>query len=376
MKLFLPGSRKYLSFFLFCLFFIARYAEGQNLYPVSVQRKWGYINDAGVVCIQPQFEQALSFEGPVAWVKVSTDWRLINRRGLFMGEIRVKHSAKFSEGVAVIHFGGKYGYIDTNGVWFQPPTLDSASERLDAVSAIVTEGKPGLLTSEGSVLLFGYAEGLINLGDSLVGLKGENGWSICNWKGEEVSRQVFDKVKPSPGLGVVVYTKKKCGVIDRKGRWIYKPVYDEITPPVRCVLGRYVLKKNHAYIIGDENGRRVSRTKYDALYRFSEDCAIFRSGSQLGVIDAQGRVVIAPAYELISDFKNGLAFVMREDKFGIINTEGEIIIPLNFDRVDLPAGGLIPFYANAAPGQIMNQSNFVKLGYLNMKGEVVWQPQF
>ena len=70
--------------------------------PVVQQNKWGYINKAGEIIINPQFDGA----------------------------------GEFSEGVAGITISGKMGYIDKTGKIIINPQFESAGEFIDGLARI------------------------------------------------------------------------------------------------------------------------------------------------------------------------------------------------------------------------------------------------
>ena len=54
-----------------------------NLFPISVNGQWGYINKRGEIIIKPQFNSAGEFSEGLAWVSLgfSQDGAFINEKG-------------------------------------------------------------------------------------------------------------------------------------------------------------------------------------------------------------------------------------------------------------------------------------------------------
>ena len=82
----------------------------------------------------------------------------------------------------------------------------------------------------------------------------------------------------------------KCGFVDRHGRWVIDPLFDEV---------------------------------YDD---FSEGLVWARVGKKLGFIDILGEWIIAPSFDDAWHFRKGVAAVKYKDKWGFINKVGEWII--------------------------------------------------
>ena len=102
----------------------------EKLAAVRIGDKWGYINVAGEVVIEPQFDHAHSFHEGLAVVRIgdsdSGKYGYIN----VAGEIAIKpqfHKANaFSEGLAHVMIGNKWGYIDREGKIVIEPQFDKA----------------------------------------------------------------------------------------------------------------------------------------------------------------------------------------------------------------------------------------------------------
>src|SRR6185369_6934339 len=102
--------------------------DNGGLYPIMSQdRKWGYIDKAGNVVIQPQFERARIFSEGLASVSVDGNrYGYIDKSGTFVINPQYDEARSFSEGLAVVISDGKVGYIDTKGKVVITPQFERA----------------------------------------------------------------------------------------------------------------------------------------------------------------------------------------------------------------------------------------------------------
>jgi hypothetical protein len=95
-------------------------------------RYWGFINSQGIV-VPPQFDYVCDFSEGLAQVKVGDKWGFINRVGEMVVTPQFDRAAKFSEGLASVRIGHQWGAIDPTGnlvIPLQFDLLDRFSEGL------------------------------------------------------------------------------------------------------------------------------------------------------------------------------------------------------------------------------------------------------
>ena len=160
------------------------------------------------------------------------------------------------------------------------------------------------------------------------------------WTLEERARKAH-KDKPSgcdlttyPGLSMSagrgfygglakVTLNDRCGFIDRAGRLVIKPRFDDAgrfsegLAPVE-IDGRW------GYI--DKKGKVVIPLRFDWALGFYEGRALVKIKDKWGYIDLEGAVVIAPQFEEAGSFSEGVARVVVYDKdyrWGFIDRVGK-----------------------------------------------------
>lgn len=162
---------------------------------------------------------------------------------------------------------------------------------------------------------------------------------------------------------------EKWGFIDKKGKEVIYPKYDEVGE-FKDGLGAVRLGEKWGFI--DKTGKLVVSLKYDSShyagdynYHFSEGLAnvgirgknIF--SMKFGFIDKLGKVIIPIKYDYVAPFKEGLATVKLKEKYGYIDKKDKVVIDLKYDYAE-------PFSEGLA--QVTLKS---KRGYIDKTGKVI-----
>jgi hypothetical protein len=332
---------------------------GQDLQPLPMpisEQKWGFVDQQGNVVIPPQFETTAGFAEGLAPVQQEGKWGAINNKGEFviplqdLGEI-----AGFREGLA--KFASKhgwdfpFGYLDLKGRQVIPPQFSVAGD---------------------------FSEGLA-------------------YASKDHPLQL-----------------KKYGYIDRQGQFVIPPGF-ELAGDFAEGLAAVRSGKSFGYI--DKTGKMVISPQFDYAGKFSQGLAPVSREDRYGYIDKTGKIVIPLEFFWACEFSEDRALVQvaappagKRGKFAFIDQSGKIIIPPSeVEEADPEAeadpplvqtpkfsGGLAPWevalgkfaYVDPAgkvafPGRYRSGHNFSeglapvkverKWGYVNRRGQVVWQ---
>lgn len=134
--------------------------ESDDLYPVNIGNKWGYINGSGEIVISPSF----------------------------------KSVGKFVKGLAPARLEGTYGYINTEGELMIQPMFDYASEFSQGLARVWKNNDCYFIDEEGLIVIKengfkiksdfrdGYAAAVINLNN-------DTKWIVINQNGEIVEKK-------------------------------------------------------------------------------------------------------------------------------------------------------------------------------------------
>ena len=212
----------------------------------------GYIDKSGNLVVRPQFRAANDFhEGRAAVRRGSDEWTFIDKTGQEITKQRFKSDLKnslvvttdFSEGLAGVKVGDKWGFIDTKGKMVILPQFDEALKFSEGLAAVFIECRWGYIDKTGALVIkprFKFAsefsEGLaaVDPYPSNEGpcppAKSHDKLAYINRAGEVVINAQFDlafKFKNGVARVVVVNPKDendlKQGYINKTGRYIWKP---------------------------------------------------------------------------------------------------------------------------------------------------------
>jgi len=341
--------------------------------------------------IPPQYDAASDFSEGLAAVKIGEKWGFIDKMGKIVVSPQYDDVYLFYDGIAAIRVGdwktGKWGFIDKTGKEVVPPQYDEIGDFRDGLAAIQVGGKWGFIDTTGKEVIppkYDYAYGFSN-GLAMV--------MVGEWGGYDV----WD-----------VFTGEKWGFIDTTGEVVVPVEYDKVGAfheGLACVV------KDDKLGFVDETGTVVIPLTYEspypshqAWYRdimpyFSEGLAAIWDGDaysgQYGYIDKDGNVAIPFAYDYAAPFSEGLAYVStggtfviddaiefddasEGGKFGFIDRNGEVVVPLVYD-CDYLGGSWAIFeqyfldgIARVSEGSLWN----VKYGMIDKTGAVTVPIQY
>lgn len=318
------------------------------LFPVRQNGKFGYIDRAGEIVIEPRFDYADRFSDGLALVKVGGENAYVNETGKVVIKLDYKDFnivSRFSEGMAVVgnrapgdFIQDRLGYIDKMGKLVIPLQFDQAHAFSDGLAMVSLRYKRGYIDKAGKFVIepqFGVAEsfsdGLARVGSYVQGLPQEH---YIDRTGKRAIRQNFRFIDDfSEGLAAVWIEDEK-GYIDRSGALVIKP------------------------------------RPFDAVSKFSDGLAQVQAGGnlgqggRLGFIDTSGKMVIQPHYEHAKHFSEGVCAVRIGEKYGYIDKTGGVVIEPKFYNAEAFRDGLAAVWIDS------------RMGYIDKTGKYVWEPTY
>ena len=316
----------------------------ETLFHVQKNGKVGFINKAGQVVIDFEFDAASNFSEGIARVFYKDRVGCIDTKGNLVIPIQYEDMREFSEGFAVVSVNDKWGYINKKGEIIIPPVFYEAEsfqngfakvreDMMTAGSFINKEG--GTVITKRLALTSIYSEELINCKDN-------EKWGYMNISEEIVIKPIFAYALPF-----------------YEGKAAVEPV----------PLKRRHKRDEHFYGFIDKNGEMVIPPIYQgAGLKFSEDlCAVANDG--FGYIDAKGELIVPYQFYLGDHFSEGMACVRftENGKYGFINRAGSVIIQPILDSANSFENGLAAVYLGKQFGKTLS-------GYINKDGDYIWEP--
>jgi WG containing repeat len=302
---------------------------------VDVDGKSGLIDRDGKMVIEPKYALVEAI-GPDRF-RVSNERRLWGRRGdeSFPDYTRSRHSYLPAGGV-----------IDISGRWIEPPSGASWAFDKDDPSIRWAHNDKlwGLQRTDGTWLVEPRFQQVWYLEDNglvRVALHGKVGF--IDRTGKVVIEPVFDDVWPFvPGLGRTSATRDGVsGVIDRTGTWVFKTAYEELRPATTsypsaatAVVGWH-FKKAGRWGLLDLDGRIVLDADF---YAPIEPCA---TGGFVAItkellrqrFKSDGSLLGPPNGQMIeASCTDHPPYALRiGDKFGLVDAEGNPVTPMHFE---------------------------------------------
>lgn len=238
-----------------------------ELIPVQVGAKWGYMNTAGKMAIPAAYDDANDFDGGFAAVKKGGQFLLVDTKGketaITTPAIDVRD---FSEGLAPIRTADKkFGFINPKGELVIPTQFENVGYFTNGLAWAKTfDKKVGYIDKTGKWVL----EAKFDAGkdfDAKSGLAlvrtGEQ-WYYVNAKGTEL--KVTDTESWGSFSEGLAEGKKGVlkGFYDAKGEWVIKPQFEDVRD---FHNGYAAAKSNGKWGLIDKTGKWKIEPQFDSM---------------------------------------------------------------------------------------------------------------
>ncbi|MDF2714456.1 MAG: serine/threonine protein kinase [Paenibacillus sp.] len=300
--------------------------DDPKLVPFSIGSKYGYMDAAGTVVIEPEFDGAQPYSEDMAAVKSGGKWGYIDASGKMGILPRYDTASAFSEEIAVVgqYIDGelKVGYLHKSGRLLREPDYAYALPFSEGYGAATYGHTFFYLTKDGVYVLNRDHEDVGPFSEGLSKISRKDKYGYMNKRGEEVIALQYDNGGDfAEGLAAV----------SLNGKW--------------------------GYI--DKNGDRVIPLRYDHAGPFEDGLATVMTGGLYGLIDTSGNSVAAPKFEAIGNGRNGYWPAQSSNKWGYIDSKGNWVIEPVYD------------FAYGATNQLFTVQTGSRTFYVNSQGTEV-----
>ncbi len=347
----------------------------EGLAAVKINHKWGFIDKAGKIVIEPQFnlwqarfnthfsdglvavnfnngkDETFNQDGNsvsnIKWGFADKNGRLViapkfegeywNPPRFTEGLAPVIYSSMFPGSAVMVGIGAKYGYIDKSSEFIIKPIYDEAFNFSEGLAAVTLDGKEGYINSKGDVFIplkYKFASSFSN-GYAIVSTDGSRYFFIDKLGNKPFDKTFEDLSDFSDGLARFS-ENGKFGFIDTKGNVVIKPFIENSSIVDWSVGNSWFSEGLCAVKFGYDKNKKdeIDNGKY-------------------GYIDKTGKVVINPRFDEAYAFKNGKALVQINRKSFLIDKAGNRISQY-FDDTSFESDGMIQVRANGKYGFIKN----------------------
>jgi hypothetical protein len=174
-----------------------------------------------------------------------------------------------------------------------------------------------------SVLSVGEKHVNVKLRDAKIGLLGPNGWEVP-------PIPLVDKILPgSEGLYPTV-KGGKIGYVDRQGRWIIQPSYEQAE---KFNQGKAAVKTGDKWGYVTSQGSQLTDFKFEQGQGFSQGIAVVRMQGKFNVIDGAGQVLFEQGFDRILPTDSNYYLTERDGLLGLLSPSGKVIAEPSFQEI-------------------------------------------
>jgi hypothetical protein len=336
--------------------------QAQQLLPVEINNKWGFINGEGKMVIAAQYEMPIDF----------------NENGL---AIAVKNQ--------------RYGIINQQGVEVMPPSYQGLMWLSNTLLSYRKDNVWGVINLKAQEII--PAQFLeIALADNYIHAYSSHHHSIFNLAGKNIIAPTNFTVRKLDNYWVVENEALKLGLYDLHGSELLPSICDSITPihdsliffktelgwhyktnkqaaadlhwkSVKMLVGNLVCAEltpgKHA-LYNTNTHDYASEKEFSDFKLVNNEIILGHKHHQLFAFDLMGKKYPFDNYEDIKPLGFGLFSVKKNHKFGVVNDKNYPFLPLDFTQV-------LPFVYTVT---IFQKDSL--WGIVNKKGEVIAKALF
>lgn len=320
---------------------VRHFSQGHSAFQQN--GKWGFINTAGEVVVEAQYEDCHDYMNGYAAVKINGVWGFIDTYHNLIITPEYDEVEDFKNGLAIVTRNGKLGVINTKGECPAGFIFDNIEEYKDGFALANVDGIQYFLDSDGEIIklhknydFYSFSNGL-----APVRHKKKDKWGYIDKRGRLVIETKYDTVHKFSNNIALVKHRGLHKYIKRSGGEQY--IEGISGQPLEFVNGFAKISNyngsTYSFITSDF--KRLSGTFKEASDFSSHNMAAVRlTDNTLCYINAAGKEKFKSDYDMIGDFSaNGLALVKKNGKFGYINTDGKLVIDTLFtDATDFRSG--------------------------------------
>ncbi|MDZ8187024.1 MAG: family 10 glycosylhydrolase [Nostoc sp. ChiSLP02] len=231
-----------------------------------------YINTSEPVNLKIQFDWVAPFSENMAVVKMGYKYGYIDKTGKLVTRLQFNSAAPFSEGLALVKFNDKYVYIDKTIKIKTQLQFDDAKSFSLGMAAIKMFDKWGYIDKTGAIGIAAQFDDAKSFSEDRAAVKMADKWGFINQNSEILIDYKFDDVTSFSEGFALVKLGNKWGYIDKTGEFIIEPQF------------------------------------YEADI-FSEELAAVKVGGKWGYINRFGEFIIPRDFDFAKPFFQGMALV-------------------------------------------------------------------
>ncbi|MFA4987189.1 MAG: WG repeat-containing protein [Candidatus Brocadiia bacterium] len=318
----------------------------------ALDNGWGFIDTQGNWEVAPKYEDADTYDGRYASVKLNGKWGVIDTEGMQVIPFDYEGPVRFTGNLAPFKVKSLWGCVDETGTTVLEPVYDGIS-RFEEGYAVAWKGdKHCALDHRGRIILSGDYSRLKYVGEgvfsfSLPGLSGEG---LVTATGHVLCEPRFRIIGQMREGRIPVSVDRSWGVLAADGQWILMPG-DRYVRAYSEGLAAVMVADDFGTRWGflDRDGLMAIEPRYYHVGDFHEGLASFENAGKSGYLDRDGAEVFPAEVYHCPDFHCGLApFGMSTSGQSLLSAKGGFITaPEGLCLLDPVAGGYIASFKGA-----------------------------
>lgn len=357
------------------------------------QRSWGYIDEQGTVLVPETYLRAGDFHGGLAWVQGDKFYGFIGRDGAMVIEPAYSQAGDFYEGLAKARRKGQWGLIDSRGKWVLPPRFYRIEPFRDELAVVQEGGDHGLIDRTGELIVKPSYREIGPFSDRLAVVRSGLEFGYIDPAGELIIPFQYPRAETFQCARAAVFLDGRWGFIDRQGSLVVENRFSKVRA---FSEDRAAVRVDGAWGFIDPSGRVSVPLIYKEVGDFRQRrAAVYQEMAGWGFVNEDGTLVIPLGYEEVRPFSNGVAQVKKNGKWGLLNQYGAPMTMLKYDAIREFSEGLAAVEVKQrlgvidASGRELVSPNYDvismrgdrvqaevadKVGYLDPKGNWIWEP--
>lgn len=336
----------------------------QELLPVLVNGKWGYVDTSGTIAITPQYDYASFFRSnPFAIVEASNKYSIINSSGKAYCAFKYDSIYHLFNSIFAFLSDQKWNIGSIDGISILKHQFDSIKPFNDFVK-LYKGNKCGLLQINRNYIGTNYDDiGFFSPQSFLVTIN--NKYGLINLHGEYLIQPRYDRIYTMNDSLVRTSLNNKWGIINQYKNYSIEPRWNRFEFYNKGYIKGYL--DSAVQLVAYPSGAIISEA-YDDYQEGSKDYIIVKRKSKLGLMNSKGEEMIRPQYDEIVYFKENYFIVEKNEKKGLVNGSGDTIISLEYDEISE--------FINKDKLQLFKVKKRGKLGLVNYDDKVILPMEF
>lgn len=346
---------------------IKSFSEGLSL--ISIDSKFGYMNEDLKLAINPVFEIGTDFVDDYATVKSNGFWGVINKEGHFVLNPEFDSITIINDSSEMMFFTIKNNVVKiidkNNNILFNFTNCNFNSDltHINDFIAFKNNDKYILITpSKKSFIESDFEDINVDVDNRLIVFKKNNKYGLSDFNGKILLEADYDNLCGFSENMAIIEKNKKFGFINLETLDVIDPIYENA---LKFSEGLASVKLRNSYGYIDKSNKMIIEPNFNFASSFKNGVASVLINNSNGLIDKEGNLLTKEPFFIDNDskFSNGLLPICKkvEDKFkyGYLNEKGKEVIPVIYDKAD-------NFTNNYAIVEVNN-----KKGALDTTGQVV-----